>query len=135
MNKILRSLQNFMRGRYGNDALNFFLMIGYLVISIINSLFFNNNQIINLLCTMVFIWVIFRSLSKKITARRKENQRFMKLTRPLRLRTATIKHNLTDKQHRYYICPQCNTKVRVPSGHGKIAIICPHCRHEFTKRS
>ena len=134
MDKLLRSIRSFMIGRYGHDQLNFVLLISYFILSLLNSIFFRN-QIINYVSIFIFIVALYRSLSKKISARRKENQVYLKWTKPLRRRVSVIQNNLTDRQHKVYICPQCNTKVRVPSKRGKIAITCPSCRREFTKRS
>lgn len=41
----------------------------------------------------------------------------------------------SDAEHRIFRCPQCDQRVRVPRGRGKIAITCPKCGHEFIKRS
>ena len=40
----------------------------------------------------------------------------------------------TEKNYRFYKCPQCKQKVRVPKGRGKICITCPKCRTEFVKK-
>lgn len=133
--KMMNAYQRMMRGRYGTDQLNFFLIIISLIVSVLNSFFFKNNQILNGVSYVLLLLVILRSFSKKNATRRKENRMYMKWTSWLRARYTVLKGNLSDKEHRYYICPQCNKKVRVPSGHGKIAITCPNCRHEFTKRS
>ena len=39
------------------------------------------------------------------------------------------------KIYRFYSCPNCAQKVRVPKGKGKICITCPKCKTEFVKRS
>ena len=78
---------------------------------------------------------VFRMMSRKRYKRKKENEKFFALIRPLRSRYKLIKNNLTDKGHRYYQCPQCGQKVRVPRGRGKIEISCPNCRTKFTRRS
>jgi len=134
MDKFFRSIQRFMIGRYGQDQLNYALLISYFILYILNSIFFRN-QTINTIGFLIFIIALYRSLSKKISARRKENQVYLKWTKPFRRRVSVIQSNLKDRQHKVYICPQCNTKVRVPSNRGKIAITCPSCRREFTKRS
>jgi hypothetical protein len=134
MNKFFRSIQRFMIGRYGHDQLNLALLISYFSLSILNSIFFRY-QILNIMSWLIFIIALYRSLSKKISARRKENQVYLKWTKPFRRRISVLQSNVKDRQHKVYICPQCNTKVRVPSKRGKIAITCPSCRREFTKRS
>jgi len=40
-----------------------------------------------------------------------------------------------DKTHRYYRCPGCRQRLRVPRGRGNIVITCPKCHREFTKRT
>ena len=39
------------------------------------------------------------------------------------------------KIYRFYKCPQCRQRVRVPKGKGRICITCPKCRAEFIKKS
>lgn len=41
----------------------------------------------------------------------------------------------SDKEHRIFRCPNCDQRVRVPRGRGKIEITCPRCGHKFIKRS
>ena len=57
-----------------------------------------------------------------------ENLRFTGLFRRLKAR-------LTDRDHRYFACPQCGQTVRVPRGKGTIKIRCPKCRTQFEKKS
>ena len=33
--------------------------------------------------------------------------------------------------HRLAECPNCKTKLRVPTNKGSIRITCPKCKHEF----
>ena len=56
-----------------------------------------------------FFAVIFRMFSRNISARRRENQRFVGFFTRLR-----------DRDNRYFSCPKCRQMVRVPKGKGKI---------------
>lgn len=134
LNQFKRSIARFMIGRYGPDPLNNTLNV-ILFILLFWSLLDPRNQLLRWLYLIVFVTLMFRFLSKNKAKRRAENALFMKWTRSIRSRYRVIVFNLKDRNHKVYICPQCNAKVRIPSGHGKVAITCPHCRHEFTKRS
>lgn len=39
------------------------------------------------------------------------------------------------KIYRFFVCPSCSQKVRVPRGKGRIEITCPKCRTAFIKKS
>jgi V/A-type H+-transporting ATPase subunit E len=39
------------------------------------------------------------------------------------------------KDYRFFKCPTCQQKVRVPKGKGKIKIHCPRCHNDFIKKS
>lgn len=133
MRKLRRELQRFMIGRYGSDMLNTVILYALFVILILN-LFFRST-LLNWIYAIGLILYFLRFFSKNRVKRKRENQLFMRGIKPLRSRFQLMKHQLSDRNHKYYLCPQCNTKVRIPSGHGKVAITCPSCRHEFTKRS
>lgn len=40
-----------------------------------------------------------------------------------------------EKIYKYFECPNCSQKIRVPKGHGKIEITCPKCGEKFIKRT
>lgn len=128
----------FMYGRNGVDELarfESFLIWIPLILSI-----FIRQPIIN----MVLFWIMvalmvhtyFRVFSKNISKRYEENQKF----RNFRYKFA-VEKNKKKKQfqqrkiYRFYKCPMCKQKVRVPKGHGKISITCPKCREEFVRKS
>lgn len=133
MRKLRRELQRFMIGRYGSDTLNTALIYTLFLVLILNV--FLRSDILNWIYAIGLILYFFRFFSKNRVKRKRENQQFVKMIRPLRSRYQLIRHQLRDRNHKYYLCPQCNTKVRIPVGHGKVAITCPSCRHEFIKRS
>ena len=127
-------LQQFMMGRYGGDQLGKVLTLASLILLLV-SLFFDIT-ICYILGVGVLIYTYWRMFSKNVSKCYEENQKFVNM----RYR-AVVKWDKQKKQwaqrktHRFFKCPQCSQKVRVPKGRGKICITCPKCRNEFTKRS
>ena len=77
---MLEKLRQFMYGRYGNDMLNFALMIVGCVITGILS--FVDVPYIHYIGMIPYIVVIYRTLSKNISARQRENAKFLELIQP-----------------------------------------------------
>ena len=126
-------LQRFMRGRYGNDRFNQFLMITALIFMAV-SLFGPN--IFYTIALLLMIYVYYRMFSRQIAKRTAENQWYwkkeMKVRNWLRLRKRDVAQR---KDYHIYKCPNCKQKLRVPRGRGRIAIRCRKCGTEFIKKS
>ncbi|WP_294581557.1 hypothetical protein [uncultured Thomasclavelia sp.] len=133
MRKIQDALYRFMAGRYGSDQLNMFILIVAIILIFIN-IFLVNSQIIAWLVWVLLIFEIFRTYSRNIYQRRKENEKFLAITSPIKKRYLILKNNHHDKQHKYFLCPNCKQMVRVPRGRGKITITCPKCSQKFDKK-
>jgi len=129
------SFRRFMYGRYGSDELNIALLITAVAVSLINSflsLFFRFSTvyarivspILYVLMLGLLGFSLFRTFSRNIYTRQKENRRFRQLWTRLR-----------DRKNRYYRCPKCRQTVRVPKGRGKISIRCPKCGEKFIKKT
>ena len=39
------------------------------------------------------------------------------------------------RRYKYFLCPQCAQRLRVPRGKGKIRITCTHCGNKFDAKS
>lgn len=134
MNKFQNALSRFMAGRYGSDQFNIFLLVLAVVLMILN-LFFIRNSFVSTVVWLLLIYNLFRTYSRNIYKRREENEKYLALLQPLKKRINIIKKNHQDKEHKYFLCPNCKQMVRVPRGRGKITITCPKCKHQFDKRS
>lgn len=133
--RIGNALRRFMYGRYGNDELNMLLLILAVLVSLCNavlSMIFPQSEVfvrivsplLSLLMLGLLAVNLFRCFSRNIYKRQRENKRLRNfLTR------------LKDRGHRYYRCPSCRQRVRVPRGRGKINIRCPKCGNQFLKRT
>ena len=81
-------------------------------------------------------YVYFRMLSRNVTARYAENQKFLELKGKV-LGFFKGKSSRAEKQgdHMIFRCPKCSQKIRIPSGKGMVEITCPKCRTRFRKRT
>lgn len=122
-----------MQGRYGIDQLNIFLMIVCIGCFVL-SLFFSSFMI-NVMAYGTWIIVIYRMISTNVYLRNQENEKYLKLVAPLANRLKVRLFNKQDSAHKYFICPSCKQMTRVPRGHGKVIITCPHCHNKFEKRT
>lgn len=120
--KLGEKFRRFMYGRYGNDQLGMSLLLLGVALALLGS--FTKLYWLGFLAYIPLALAIFRMYSRNIAKRRAENQRFLRLFSPIR-----------DRQHRYYACPRCRQKVRVPRGKGKIRITCPKCGERFEKKT
>ena len=124
--RLSTGLRRFMEGRYGSDKLNTaILMVALVLVLVYTFLPFGLVKIILWIISYVLmIWAIFRMLSRNTYRRYQENRRFLQIVDGIR-----------DREHRYYNCPTCRQRVRVPRGKGKIAISCPKCREKFIRKT
>ena len=138
LNRLREKFQRFMIGRYGMDQLGQFMVSAVLVVIVVN-LFVRAalpSMILNMLELAGLFAMYFRMFSKNVSKRYEENQRYLS-----RRYKAVVKRDQWKKRfaqrdtYRFFKCPGCRQRVRVPKGRGKICITCPKCRREFIRRS
>ena len=130
---IRNAIQRFMYGRYGNDQLNIFLVVLYLIFYLLFT--FTHFAILYYITLVLICVTLFRLLSRNLDRRRAENAKFMQAAGPILqwLRFRRTIHR--DKEHRYFKCPNCGQQLRVPRGKGKITVICRSCGASFQENS
>lgn len=134
MNKFREKYLRFMQGRNGFDQLTQFLNMVVLVIFVL-SLFIKWAPLYYL-GLAVLIYMYFRVFSRNIPKRYAENQKFCNMRYDAAIKWNKMKKEWEQRKiYRFYRCPMCKQKVRVPKGRGKICITCPKCREEFVRRS
>ena len=129
----MQKLRNFMEDRYGPDQLSLALVILGCVITAALSFF--RVPYYRLLGLLPMALALFRVLSKQREKRYAENVRFLQIWNPLREKTLAWWNRVRDRDHRYYNCPTCKKRLRVPRGRGKIEITCPHCGTKFKRNT
>lgn len=134
LNNLKQKFMRFMQGRNGVDQLSQFLNIVVLVIFVIS--LFTKWAPLYYIGIALLIYMYFRIFSKNISKRYAENQKFCNLRYDLAIKKNKKKQEWEQRKiYRFFRCPMCSQRVRVPKGRGKIAITCPKCRQEFVKRS
>lgn len=131
MQSFFYKLRQWMYGRYGVDQLSVAIVIFSMAVSFI-LLFFRVPYIVRLIPTLLIILAFFRILSRNIEKRRRENQRFMQFFNRSKTEYYTVKTQVQDRKYfKYFKCPNCKAKLRVPKGKGRLNITCPKCRTMF----
>ncbi|MEG0805832.1 MAG: hypothetical protein RR364_04445 [Lachnospiraceae bacterium] len=134
MGKIKQGLQRFMAGRYGNDQLNRLMLILTMVCFVVSMV--SKLQIFYIVGIGLLVWSYVRCFSRNIQKRYAQNQIYVGMTSKVKGKFNLYKqHCRQRKTYRFFKCPGCRQKVRVPKGKGKISITCPSCKQEFIKRS
>lgn len=127
-------LRRMLIGRYGTDQLSLALMVLYFVLFLLSYLPYC--RFLSWVGLLLFAFILFRTFSKNITRRYHENQIFLRFWNPIKSWFKNCRARFRDrKTHRYYRCPSCKQRLRVPRGRGKIRISCPKCRTQFVKKT
>nr|WP_297175455.1 hypothetical protein [uncultured Agathobaculum sp.] len=127
-------LRRLMAGRYGSDQLNTALLVLGLVLIALQMV--TGWRWMGIAILILLLLCYFRMFSRNIRARYAENQVFLRWWGPVLARLRGARLRFADrKTHRYFKCPQCKQRLRVPRGRGKINITCPHCRTQFVRKS
>ena len=135
LDKVRASFARFMSGRYGADQLSMAQVIAALVISILGS-FFGARKDAMVLSDALLIWAFFRMLSKDRYRRAHENEVYLSKTEGVRRGiTEWLNRVKNGKKYRYFTCPKCKQRLRVPRGVGSVTITCKSCGTKFDKKA
>ena len=130
---IMNMLRRLMYGRYGGDQLSFFLLVVYLILSLLSGLRYL--AFLQWIALAVLAWDLYRMLPRNLPRRRAENAKFMQLAGPA-INWFHLRRTMhRDKEHRYFKCPNCGQYLRVPRGKGKITVNCRNCGVSFEETS
>ena len=139
MNSIFNRLRSFMYGRYGFDQLGRFLFILSIVFWAL-SLFFRFTPLRRVyfvfwaLNTLIYIYAIFRILSKNTYQRTVENERYLRVRGKVFPKWIKFKTERLDKDYIFKKCPYCGARLRLKRKRGKHTTRCPKCGTEFSVR-
>ncbi len=126
--------RRFMQGRNGVDELSQAINVVALVLLLIS--LFTHWTITYVLGLGLMFYAYFRIFSKNVPKRYAENQKYRNFRYDWAIKKNKKKQEWEQRKiYRFFRCPMCKQRVRVPKGRGKICITCPKCKAEFVKRS
>lgn len=89
-----------------------------------------------MLACVCLIFSYYRIFSRNTARRRLENERFLRLMKPLiDKRDKMLQKKRQKNLYCFFKCPQCSTVLRVPKGKGHIRITCRNCGYVFERNS
>ena len=131
-----QKLQQFMRGRYGVDKFNQFLVWAGFIVLIFFQFFAKGRGIGTILAMAMLIYCYFRMFSRNYEARYKENNKFLEIYNPIARKLRIKWKQLKDiKKYKYFTCPKCGQSIRIPRGKGNLSIRCTKCHQEFAGKT
>ena len=132
--KLRASFARFMSGRYGADQLSYAMVILALVMTVIGAL--SGLGILTLMADALLIVMFVRMFSKDRYRRAHENQVYLEKTQSVRRAVTEWMNRVRNgKKYRYFTCPKCRARLRVPRGVGSVTITCKSCGMKFDKKA
>lgn len=133
MKNFLLKIVRFMEGRYGDDNLNVFLLVLWLILELIWMI--SRSWVIGIVAILLVMLTIYRSFSKNIQKRMYENRKFMKVVNFLKKKFMLLKKMWNDRDtYKYIKCPNCKAQLRVKKVKGDHRVHCPKCGKDFRKK-
>ncbi len=127
----------FMYGRYGLDELSKFISYVALALLILSMLFGQSvKSVIFIIALVLLFFTYFRIFSKNYEKRRAENIKYLNFKRPITEHSKLRRDMWTQrKEFKFFKCPSCKSVLRVPTGKGKVRIVCKKCGTAFEKKT
>lgn len=132
--KIKVGFQKFMTGRSGADELSLALLIFALLVSILAS--FTGSALFAILNIAAYVLCIYRMFSRNVVRRRTENQKFISGWHSAkRFASQSWVRVKNMRKYKYFKCPECHARLRLPRKVGEVTITCGKCKHAFKKKA
>ena len=132
--KLRESANRLMAGRHGADEFSLILLIVGLTLSIFGSIF--RIGVLSLLSMAFYIYSIFRIFSKDHQKRYAENQKYLQIwnssTGSLRQFFVRLRNI---RKYKYFKCPECHSRLRLPRKVGEVTVTCGKCHHAFKQKA
>lgn len=127
-------IQRMMAGRYGVDQLSNAIFILSIIVILASILL--ENSILNTVGIVMLLVGYLRMFSRNINSRYTENQKFTNFYKSIFSKYIGYNRQLGSMwKYKYFKCPNCNQRLRVPKGKGRLNVKCPKCKNSFVRRT
>jgi len=127
-------LSRSMEGRYGMDELS--MVLNTVIIVLIFLGYIPHMQWLVIVTWLVLIWSVYRSMSRNITKRREELNKYYAVKKKITDKFSLWKTIWKErKTHVFFKCKNCGAVLRVPKGCGEIVVTCPKCKSKIDKKT
>ena len=132
MTRMKMALIRFMQGRNGPDNLGWHALWGGLILGLLEIFF----PPLSLVSTALYVYAVFRMLSRNVAKRQEENRRYVAFTQNISREVKQFFLRLKGmKTYKYFRCPGCRNRLRMKRGSGLKHITCPVCRNQFDQKA
>ncbi|MBR5046935.1 MAG: hypothetical protein IKX76_01735 [Eubacterium sp.] len=128
---------NFISRMYGFDCLSILFILICCILNLITFLRPSGSFLyLGVVGYLFLILVVIRAVSFNYEQRQRENEVFLDKLKPL-FRGMDLREEEKGQKDifRFFNCPDCKQRIRVPRGKGKIEITCPQCGTKFIKKT
>ena len=132
MNRFQYKMYQFMQGRRGADQFCRFLFLTSAVLLLFSMFFFN--YITYYMGIALCLYGNFRSLSRNLYKRERENNRYLALKYRITGGRTFQQRWYERRYYAYFKCSGCGQKMRAPKGRGTIRVHCHNCNTEFQRK-
>ena len=123
-----------MAGRHGYDELSLALLITGLVLSMLGGL--TRVYLLETASFVLYALAIWRVFSRQHARRNAENAKYLSLVMGV---TAMVRQFFVRvknyRKFKYFRCPACKARLRLPRKVGEVTMTCGKCRHEFKMKA
>ena len=134
MQKVREGLRKLMVGRRGADELSLALLIAGVVLSMLSSI--TRIGLFYLIGLVGYGLSIFRMFSRNINKRYAENVKFLTFWRGWRSGLKQFINRVKNmRKYKYFKCPECHSRLRLPRKVGEVTVTCGKCHHAFKQKA
>lgn len=132
--KLREAGRKLMAGRHGADEFSLALLIVGVLLNLIGS--FTRLGLLSLLSMGCYVYAIFRIFSRNHEKRYQENQRYMALVhgKDSEIRQFIVRMK-NIRKFKYFKCPECHARLRLPRNVGEVTVTCGKCHHAFKQKA